>query len=65
MGKRIGDMRLHGKRIEACREYNVAGWAQVAEEARSAGNKPVWELVEQRLKARGGGNFVLWLSVGL
>ena len=54
MGKRITDMRLHGKPIEASRQYKVAGWAPVAEEARSAGNKPVWELVEQWLKARGG-----------
>jgi sulfur-oxidizing protein SoxB len=32
----------------------VAGWAPVAEEARTQGNKPVWELVEQWLKARSG-----------
>ncbi len=54
MGKRITDMRLNGKPIEATRQYKVAGWAPVAEEARTAGNKPVWELVEQWLKARGG-----------
>ncbi|MBA3773560.1 MAG: thiosulfohydrolase SoxB [Ramlibacter sp.] len=54
MGKRIGGMRLNGKPIEASRRYKVAGWAPVAEEARSAGNKPVWELVEQWLKAKGG-----------
>lgn len=54
MGRRIGDMRLNGKLIEADKKYKVAGWAPVAEEARSAGNKPVWELVEQWLKARGG-----------
>ncbi|HEX9718293.1 MAG TPA: thiosulfohydrolase SoxB, partial [Ramlibacter sp.] len=54
MGKRIGDMRLNGKPIEPSRQYKVAGWAPVAEEARTAGNKPVWELVEQWLKARGG-----------
>ncbi len=54
MGKRITDMRLNGKPIEASRQYKVAGWAPVAEEARNAGNKPVWELVERWLKARGG-----------
>jgi sulfur-oxidizing protein SoxB len=54
MGRRIEDMRLNGKPIEASRSYKVAGWAPVAEEAARAGNKPVWELVEQWLKARGG-----------
>jgi S-sulfosulfanyl-L-cysteine sulfohydrolase len=54
MGRRIEDMRLAGKPIEASRNYKVAGWAPVAEEAARAGNKPVWELVEQWLKARGG-----------
>jgi sulfur-oxidizing protein SoxB len=54
MGKRIGDLRLNGKPIEPSRTYKVAGWAPVAEEAAKAGNKPVWELVEQWLKARGG-----------
>ncbi len=54
MGKRIGDMRLNGQPIEADRQYKVAGWAPVAQEARDAGNKPVWELVEQWLKAKGG-----------
>jgi S-sulfosulfanyl-L-cysteine sulfohydrolase len=54
MGRRISDMRLNGKPIEAARQYKVAGWAPVAEEARSAGNKPVWELVEQWLRSRGG-----------
>jgi sulfur-oxidizing protein SoxB len=54
MGKRIDNMRLNGKPLEASRQYKVAGWAPVAEEARSAGNKPVWELVEHWLKAKGG-----------
>jgi sulfur-oxidizing protein SoxB len=46
------DMRLGGKPIEAGRKYKVAGWAPVSEEARTAGNKPVWEVVEQWLKSR-------------
>ena len=55
MGQRIDDMRLNGKPLEASRKYKVAGWAPVAEEARTApGNKPVWDVVEQWLKARGG-----------
>lgn len=54
MGKRVTDMRLAGKPIDASRTYKVAGWAPVAEEAARAGNKPVWELVEQWLQARGG-----------
>ncbi len=54
MGRRISDMRLNGKAIEAGKTYKVAGWAPVAEEARSAGNKPVWELVETWLKSQNG-----------
>jgi sulfur-oxidizing protein SoxB len=55
MGSRISDMRLGGKLIEAGKSYKVAGWAPVAEEAKSAGNKPVWELTEAWLKSRPGG----------
>ncbi|MGL6112184.1 MAG: thiosulfohydrolase SoxB, partial [Rubrivivax sp.] len=55
MGARISDMRLGGKPIEAGKTYKVAGWAPVAEEAKSAGNKPVWELLESWLKSRPGG----------
>ena len=54
MGGRISDMRLGGKPIEAGKNYKVAGWAPVAEEARSAGNKPVWDLLETWLKAQSG-----------
>jgi sulfur-oxidizing protein SoxB len=54
MGQRIGDMRLNGKALEADKKYKVAGWAPVAEEARSAGNKQIWEVVEQWLKATNG-----------
>jgi sulfur-oxidizing protein SoxB len=35
MGSRISDMRLKGKPIEAGKTYKVAGWAPVAEEAKS------------------------------
>jgi sulfur-oxidizing protein SoxB len=55
MGRRITDMRLHGKPLDAAKKYKVAGWAPVAEEARSLpGVKPVWEHVETWLKAQGG-----------
>ncbi len=54
MGRRISDMRLGGELIDASKRYKVAGWAPVAEEARRAGHKQVWELVEQWLKAQGG-----------
>jgi len=53
-GKRIDNMRLNGKPIDANRSYKVAGWAPVAEEAKSAGNPMVWDLVEGWLKAQGG-----------
>jgi sulfur-oxidizing protein SoxB len=52
MGRRIQDMRLKGRPIEPGKTYKVAGWAPVAEEARSAGNKMIWDVVEQWLKAR-------------
>ena len=55
MGQRISEMRLAGQPIDAGKTYKVAGWAPVAEEARTApGNKPVWDLVEAWLKAQGG-----------
>ena len=55
MGGRISDMRLAGKPIDAGKKYKVAGWAPVAEEARTmAGSKPVWEHVETWFKSQGG-----------
>jgi sulfur-oxidizing protein SoxB len=54
MGNRIGDMRLKGQLIDANKKYKVAGWAPVAEEAKSQNLKPVWEITEQWLKAKGG-----------
>ncbi|HJV67771.1 thiosulfohydrolase SoxB [Ideonella sp.] len=55
MGRRISDMRLKGKPIEAGKSYKVAGWAPVAEAARTApGAKPVWDVVETWLKSQGG-----------
>ncbi|MDO9283833.1 MAG: thiosulfohydrolase SoxB [Aquabacterium sp.] len=55
MGARISDMRLKGQLIEPGKTYKVAGWAPVAEEAKSQpGTKPVWDVVETWLKAQGG-----------
>jgi sulfur-oxidizing protein SoxB len=55
MGKRITAMTLKGKPIEADKKYKVAGWAPVAEEARTApGVKPVWDVVEVWLKSQNG-----------
>ncbi|TXL63841.1 thiosulfohydrolase SoxB [Zeimonas arvi] len=48
MGKRIVDMRLNGKPIDAKKTYKVAGWAPVAEGAKG---EPIWEVVETWLKA--------------
>ena len=49
-GKRITDMRLNGKAIEANKTYKVAGWAPVSEEARNTGGEPIWDLIERHLK---------------
>nr|WP_205964791.1 thiosulfohydrolase SoxB [Ramlibacter agri] len=54
MGQRISDLRLDGQPLDADRLYKVAGWAPVAEEARTAHTRPVWELVEEWLRAQGG-----------
>lgn len=53
MGRRIQDMRLAGKPIDADKTYRVAGWAPVAEGARDAGHKMVWDVVEPWLRAQG------------
>jgi len=49
IGKRIADMRLGGKPIEAGRTYKVAGWAPVAEGARG---EPIWDCVTAYLRDR-------------
>jgi sulfur-oxidizing protein SoxB len=52
MGERIQNMRLNGKLIEADKTYKVAGWAPVSVEAKNAGGKPIWDVVETWLKAK-------------
>ena len=51
MGRRIDELRLAGRPLEASRKYKVAGWAAVSPEARDAGGAPIWEVVEQYLMA--------------
>ncbi len=48
IGRRIFDMRIGGKPIEAGKRYKVAGWAPVAEGARG---EPIWEVVARYLRA--------------
>lgn len=56
-GRRIDDLRLDGKPLDADRLYKVAGWAPVAEHAGQApGVRPIWEVVEAWLKSRPGGH---------
>jgi sulfur-oxidizing protein SoxB len=48
IGKRITDMRLDdGTAIEASKNYTVAGWATVGEEAPG---KPIWDVVAEYLR---------------
>ncbi len=51
-GKRIAEMRLGDKPIEASKTYKVAGWAPVSEAARDAKTEPVWDVVETWLKSK-------------
>ncbi|MES2161265.1 MAG: thiosulfohydrolase SoxB [Pseudomonadota bacterium] len=47
-GRRISDMRLGGKLLDADKTYKVAGWAPVAEGASGA---PIWDVMETYLRA--------------
>jgi sulfur-oxidizing protein SoxB len=47
IGKRIGDMTLRGKPVEANKTYKVAGWAPVGEGVKGA---PIWEVVAEYLR---------------
>ena len=50
MGKRIQEMRLNGKPLDADKIYKVAGWAPVSEAARDMGGEPIWDLVARHLR---------------
>ncbi|MFN8695400.1 MAG: thiosulfohydrolase SoxB [Burkholderiales bacterium] len=52
MGSRISNMTLSGKRIDPNKTYKVAGWAPVAEAARDAGGKPIWDVVAEYLRQK-------------
>jgi len=47
IGKRITDMEVNGKPLEANKKYRVAGWASVA--ARREG-RPVWDVVADYIR---------------
>ncbi len=51
MGRRIDNMMLKGKAIEAGKTYKVAGWAPVSEEAKDSG-PAVWDVVANYLRAQ-------------
>ena len=46
-GKRINNMMLNGKPVEASKTYKVAGWAPVAEGAKG---EPIWDVMEAYFK---------------
>ena len=47
IGKRITDMELDGKPLDADKEYPVAGWASVAQ---PLDGRPVWDVVAEYLR---------------
>lgn len=49
IGKRISNMTLKGKPIDANRVYRVAGWAPVGE---GASGQPIWEVVATYLRSK-------------
>jgi sulfur-oxidizing protein SoxB len=49
MGKRISNMELDGKPLQASKEYVVAGWASVAE---PIDGTPVWDAVADYLREK-------------
>ena len=51
-GRRISDLRIGGRPLDASRRYRVAGWAPVSDEARAAGGEPIWDVVARYLRAR-------------
>ena len=49
IGKRISDMRLNGRPVEARKSYKVAGWAPVAEGVQG---EAIWDVLEKYLRDR-------------
>ncbi len=48
IGRRISDLRLGDKPLDAGKRYKVAGWAPVRE---GVTGEPVWEVVERHLRS--------------
>ena len=48
IGKRVSDMRLQGKPLEATKRYKVSGWAPVAEGIKG---EPIWDVAARYLRA--------------
>ena len=48
IGRRISEMRLAGKPLDAAKRYKVAGWAPVRE---GVTGEPVWDLLERHLRS--------------
>ena len=46
-GKRINDMEVKGKKIQANKKYKVASWASMSQEA---DGKPMWDVVSEYLQ---------------
>jgi sulfur-oxidizing protein SoxB len=53
-GKRISQLTLNGKPLDAKKNYKVAGWASVAKPGEIAGDtgKPIWDVLEEYLTAK-------------
>lgn len=49
IGKRIGDMTLHGKPLDPKKKYRVAGWASVAQPREG---QPIWDIVKEYLVSK-------------
>ena len=49
-GKRIQDLEVRGKPLDARKNYKVAGWASVQEQP--AGTRPIWDVVTDYLRQK-------------
>jgi sulfur-oxidizing protein SoxB len=49
-GNRISDMYIAGKKVEANKNYMVAGWASVQQGVEGT---PIWDVVAEWLRAKG------------
>ena len=47
IGRRISNLQLNGKPVDAGKTYRLAGWAPVAE---GATGEPVWDVVTRYLR---------------